>query len=124
MARTPLTHRPLSGGSFGKRQVALQLILTGDLISAQEAYRIGLVNEIVPAAELIPRAEAILAKIGSNAPLGIKFALEAVNKGMETSQAEGLVIEAAFFVLCVGTEDRKEGTTAFLEKRLPRFEGR
>src|SRR5712664_1102468 len=121
MARTPLTHRPLSGGSFGKRQVALQLILTGDLISAQEAYRIGLVNEIVPAAELIPRAEAILAKIGSNAPLGIKFALEAVNKGMETSQAEGLVIEAAFFVLCVGTEDRKEGTTAFLEKRLPRF---
>jgi enoyl-CoA hydratase len=104
--------------------VALQLILTGDLISAQEAYRIGLVNEIVPVAELIPRAEAILAKIGSNAPLGIKFALEAVNKGMETSQAEGLVIEAAFFALCVGTEDRKEGTTAFLEKRLPRFEGR
>src|SRR6202142_2408127 len=66
---------------------ALQLILSGDMISAAEAYRIGLVNEIVPAADLIARAEAILTKIASNAPIAVKFALEAANKGMETSQA-------------------------------------
>ena len=69
---------------------ALQLILSGEMITAQEAYRIGLVNEIVPAAGLIQRAEAILKKIASNAPIAVKFALEAANKGMETSQSEGL----------------------------------
>src|SRR5712692_4181426 len=66
---------------------ALQLILSGEMINAQEAYRIGLVNEVVPAADLITRAEAILKQIFSNAPLAVKFSLEAVNKGMETSQA-------------------------------------
>src|ERR1700730_11747269 len=65
---------------------ALQLILSGDMISAQQAYRIGLVNEIVPATDLIGRAEAILKKIASNAPIATKFALEAANKGMDTSQ--------------------------------------
>ena len=64
---------------------ALQLILSGEMISAEEAYRIGLINEIVPAAELISRAEAILKKIAANAPIAVKFALEAINKGMETS---------------------------------------
>lgn len=103
---------------------ALQVILSGDMISAQEAYRIGLVNEIVPAAELITRAEAILHKIASNAPIAIKFALEAANKGMETSQGEGLLLEAAYFGLCAATEDKKEGTSAFLEKRAPQFRGR
>jgi len=103
---------------------ALQLILTGEMISAQEAYRIGLVNEIVPRAELISRAEAILRQIGANAPLAIKFSLEAVHRGSETSQAEGLVIESSLFAICAGTEDKKEGTTAFLEKRAPRFQGR
>ncbi|MEK1895873.1 MAG: enoyl-CoA hydratase-related protein [Rhizobium sp.] len=107
----------------GKGQ-ALQLILSGEMISAQEAYRIGLVNEIVPAAGLIQRAEAILAKIGANAPIAVKFALEAVNKGTEASQSEGLLIEAAYFGLCAATEDKKEGTTAFLEKRAPKFRGR
>jgi enoyl-CoA hydratase len=103
---------------------ALQLILSGEMISAQEAYRIGLVNEVVPAAELIPRAEAVLKKIASNAPIAVKFALEAANNGMETSQSEGLLLEAAYFGLCAATEDKKEGTTAFLEKRAPRFQGR
>jgi enoyl-CoA hydratase/carnithine racemase len=102
---------------------ALQLILSGEMITAQEAYRIGLVNEIVPAAELITRAEAILTKIATNAPIAIKFALEAANKGMETSQSEGLLLEASYFGLCAATEDKKEGTTAFLEKRAPRFRG-
>ena len=103
---------------------ALQLILSGEMISAQEAYRIGLVNEIVPAADLITRAEAILKKIASNAPVAIKFALEATNKGLETSQSEGLLLEASYFGLCAATEDKKEGTSAFLEKRAPQFRGR
>ena len=103
---------------------ALQLILSGEMISAQEAHRIGLVNEIVPAADLITRAEAILNKIASNAPVAVKFSLEAVNKGLETSQGEGILLEASYFGLCAGTEDKKEGTSAFLEKRAPQFHGR
>jgi enoyl-CoA hydratase/carnithine racemase len=103
---------------------ALQLILSGEMISAQEAYRIGLVNEIVSAADLITRAEAILQKIASNAPIAVRFALEAANKGAETSQSEGLLLEASYFGLCAATEDKKEGTSAFLEKRAPQFHGR
>ena len=103
---------------------ALQLILSGEMISAQEAYRIGLVNEIVPAADLIARAEAILNKIAANAPIAVKFALEVTNKGLETSQSEGLLLEASYFGLCAATEDKKEGTSAFLEKRAPQFHGR
>src|SRR5437867_12172205 len=103
---------------------ALQLILSGEIISAQEAYRIGLVNEVVPAAELITRAEAILKQIFSNAPLAVKYALEAVNKGLETIQAEGLSLEASLFGLCAGTDDRKAGTKAFLQKRAAQFQGR
>jgi len=103
---------------------ALQLILSGGMISASEAYRIGLVNEVVPGADLIPRAEALLREIFSNAPLAVRYSLEAVNKGLETSQAEGLALEASFFGLCSGTEDKQEGTRAFLEKRAPQFQGR
>src|SRR5499433_3006463 len=103
---------------------ALQLILSGEMISAQEAFRIGLVNEVVPAADLIPRAEAILKEIAANAPIAIKYSLEAVNKGMDTSQSEGFALEASYFGLCAGTEDKKEGTAAFLEKREPQFHGR
>jgi enoyl-CoA hydratase/carnithine racemase len=103
---------------------ALQLILSGETINAQEAYRIGLVNEIVPVTELIARAETILKKIAANAPIAVKFALEAANKGMETSQSEGLLLEASYFGLCAATEDKKEGTSAFLEKRPPQFHGR
>src|ERR1700738_3747148 len=103
---------------------ALQLILTGEIINAHEAYSIGLVNEVVPAAELITRAEAILKQIFSNAPLAVKYSLEAVNKGLETSQAEGLSLEASLFGLCAGNEDKKEGTQAFLQKRAAQFQGR
>src|SRR3954465_1587421 len=103
---------------------ALQLILTGEMISAQEAYRIGLVNEVVAAGSLIERAEAILKQIMANAPIAVKFSLEAANKGMDTSQSEGLVLEASFFGICAATEDKKEGTSAFLEKRAPKFRGR
>ena len=103
---------------------ALQLILSGEMISAQEAHRIGLVNEVVPAAQLIARAETILRRIFSNAPVAVRLSLEAVHKGMETSQEEGLSLEAAYFGLCAATDDKKEGTSAFLEKRPARFQGR
>src|SRR5216683_2679026 len=103
---------------------ALQLILTGETITAQEAYRIGLVNEVVPAAELIARAEKVLHQIFANAPLAVAFSLEAANKGLETSQSEGLALEASYFGICAATEDKKEGTSAFLEKRAPQFRGR
>ena len=103
---------------------ALQLILTGETITAQEAYRIGLVNEVVPAANLIARAETILKQIAANAPIAVKFSLDAANKGLETSQSEGLALEASYFGICAATEDKKEGTSAFLEKRAPQFRGR
>ena len=103
---------------------ALQLILSGEPIGAQEAYRIGLVDEVVPAGELIARAEAILERITANAPLAIRFAIEAVNKGLEGSQSEGLALESSLFALCAATHDKQEGTAAFLEKRVPKFEGR
>ena len=103
---------------------ALQLILSGEMIPALEAYRIGLVNEVVSSADLIPRAEAILKRIFANAPLGVRYSLEAVNRGLETTQAEGLALEASYFGLCAGTEDKKEGTAAFLEKRPAKFQGR
>ena len=103
---------------------AMQLILTGEMITAQEAYRIGLINEIVPSNDLISRAEVILKQIASNAPVAVKYALEATNKGMETSQSEGQLLEASYFGLCAATEDKKEGTAAFLEKRQPQFHGR
>ena len=104
--------------------IALQLILTGEMISAEEALRIGLINEIVQPEALIDRAEAILALIGANAPLAVGFALEAVNRGMECSLPEGLALEGVLFSLCASTDDKKEGTAAFLEKRRPNFQGR
>jgi enoyl-CoA hydratase/carnithine racemase len=103
---------------------ALQLILSGGMITAQEAYRIGLVNEVVPPADLIPHAEAILKQIFKNAPIAVKYALEAVNKGLEASVAEGLSLEASLFGICAGTEDKKEGTEAFLQKRPAKFQGK
>ena len=103
---------------------ALQIILSGAMITAQEAYRIGLVNEVVPATDLIPRAEAILKQIFANAPVAIRFSLEAVNRGLETGQAEGMALEASLFGLCAGTEDKNEGTQAFLQKRAATFKGR
>ena len=106
------------------RGIAMQLVLTGEMISAEEAHRIGLVNEVVAPAELIPRAEAIAQKIIANAPLAIQYAMEAVHKGMEMTLQEGLYLEAVLFGVCCATEDKKEGTTAFLEKRTAAFKGR
>jgi enoyl-CoA hydratase len=104
--------------------IANQLLLTGEMISAQEAHRIGLVNEVITSADLIPRAEAIAQTIIANAPLAVQYTLEAVNKGMEMPLAEGLYLEATLFGLACATEDKKEGTAAFLEKRTAQFKGR
>lgn len=104
--------------------VAMQLVLAGEMISAQEALRVGLVNEVVPAAELMARAEAIAGKIAANAPLAVQYALEAVNKGMDMPLAEGLFLEATLFAVCCATADKKEGTSAFLEKRTAQFQGK
>src|SRR5712671_3821569 len=104
--------------------LAMQMVLAGEMITAQEAHRIGLVNEVTAAPELIPRAEAIAAKIIANAPLAVQYAMEAVNKGMEMPLAEGLYLEAVLFGVCCATEDKKEGTSAFLEKRAAQFKGK
>ncbi|MGB8112213.1 MAG: enoyl-CoA hydratase-related protein [Candidatus Sulfotelmatobacter sp.] len=104
--------------------IAMQMLLAGEMITAQEAHRIGLVNEVVPAAVLIPRAEAIAAKIIANAPLAVQYVMEAVNKGIEMSLSEGLYLEAVLFAVACATDDKKEGTTAFLEKRSPQFKGK
>src|SRR5438309_9115205 len=101
--------------------LAMQMVLAGEMISAQEAHRIGLVNEGTTPADLIPRAEVIAAKIIGNGPLAVQYCLEAVNKGMEMTLAEGLYLEAVLFAVACSTEDKTEGTKAFLEKRPAQF---
>ena len=103
---------------------ALQLILTGEMIDAQEAYRIGLVNKVVPADQLPVEAEKLLRGILSMGPLAVRLALEAVDQGLEMTLDEGLLLEANHFGLLAATQDMKEGLTAFLEKRSAKFAGR
>jgi len=103
--------------------LAFQMLLTGEQITAQEAHRIGLVNEVLPAEKLIPRAEEIAQKIIAMAPLAIQYCLEAVHHGYDLPLSEGLYVEATLFAVCCATQDKKEGTTAFLEKRAPNFIG-
>jgi len=104
--------------------VAHELILTGEMISADEALRIGLVNRVVDSAELLSAAESIAKKIIANAPVAVKYAMEAIEHGMEMPQEEGLFLEATLFGLCCATEDMREGTRAFIEKRPAKFQGR
>jgi len=104
--------------------IAMQLLLTGEMIPAKEAHRIGLVNEVTAPSDLIPRGEEIAQKIIANAPLAVQYTMEALNKGIETPLSEGLYSEAALFGLASATEDKKEGTAAFLEKRPAQFKGR
>ncbi|MGH9568468.1 MAG: enoyl-CoA hydratase-related protein [Candidatus Angelobacter sp.] len=103
--------------------LAMQILLTGEMIPAQEAHRIGLVNEVVAQDRLIARAEEIAQKIIANAPLAIQYCMEAVNQGLNMTLQEGLFLEATLFSVCCATEDKKEGTTAFLEKRPANFRG-
>jgi enoyl-CoA hydratase len=104
--------------------VAHELCLTGEMISAEEAQRIGLVNRIYEPAELLPAAEAMAKKIIANAPLAVKYTMEAIERGYEMPQEEGLFLEATLFGLACATEDMREGTKAFLEKRPAQFKGK
>jgi len=103
---------------------ALQIMLTGDMVPAAEAMRIGLVNQVVPQAELMSTVESIARKIMANAPLALKLCIEAVNRGMEMTMGDGQFLEAVLYGLCCATDDMKEGTRSFLEKRPPDFKGR
>jgi len=103
---------------------ALEMILTGEPIDAREALRIGLLNRVVPAAELLPAAEALARTILTRGPVALRYALQAVHEGLQTTLNEGLSMEAALFGLCCATEDMREGTRAFVEKRKPAFKGR
>lgn len=103
---------------------AHELCLSGEMISADEAQRIGLVNHVYEPGELLPAAEALAKKIMQNAPLAVKYCMEAIERGIEMPQEEGLFLEATLFGLCCATEDMREGTKAFLEKRGPQFKGK
>jgi len=103
---------------------ALELLLTGDQVTAQEAHRLGLVNRVVPAADLIPEAKKLAATLAAKAPIAIRYILEAVHKGVEMPFAQAQVFEATLFGLVASTEDMREGTKAFLEKRKPEFKGK
>ena len=102
---------------------ALELLLTGAMIDAAEAYRIGLVNRVVPADKLLAESEAMLRTILENGPLAIRACLEAVDAGMETTLDQALLLEANHFGLLSATSDMREGTTAFTEKRQAVFKG-
>src|ERR1700757_4666506 len=103
---------------------AHELCLTGEMIDAEEAQRIGLVNHVYEPVELLPAAEAMAKKIMGNAPLAVKYCMEAIERGVEMPQEEGLFLEATLFGLCCATEDMREGTKAFLEKRAAQFKGK
>lgn len=103
---------------------ALELLLTGEQISAQEAHRLGLVNRVVAAAELMPEAKKLAATLAAKAPVAIRYILEAVHKGLEMPFAQAQIFEATLFGLVASTEDMREGTRAFLEKRKPEFRGK
>ncbi len=104
--------------------IAMQLLLTGDQMSAVDALAVGLVNKVVPLAELIPTAEKMAQAMIANAPLALKHTMEAVHRGLEMTQEEGLFLEATLFGVCCATDDMKEGTRAFLEKRPAQFKGK
>ena len=103
---------------------ALQLLMTGEIIDATEAYRIGLVNRVVPAAELLGAADALLRQMLANAPLALASCIDAVVSGIEAPIEYALNLEANHFALLAGSQDMAEGTRAFLEKRPPSFLGR
>jgi len=103
---------------------ALELMLTADMIDAQEAYRIGLANRVVPQAELMSTARAMMTTILKNGPVALGLAIECTTRGMEMSVDDGLAMESNLFGLLASTTDMHEGMTAFLEKRRAEFTGR
>jgi len=103
---------------------ALQMILTGEPVTAEIALQWGLVNQVVAAGQLLPVAREIAGKILANSMTAVRYSLQAVNEGLDQSLAQGLFLESVLFGLCFATPDMKEGTGAFLEKRPPQFVGR
>ena len=106
------------------RGKALEMILTAEVIDAQEAYRIGLINKVVSQEELMSKAEELASMIASGAPIAARYAKEAVSKGLDLPLEQGLRLEADLYFLMQTTEDRMEGIRAFLEKRQPKYLGR
>jgi enoyl-CoA hydratase/carnithine racemase len=103
---------------------AMEMILTGAPITAQEALAIGLVNRVVAAADLLTAARTLAAELSTRAPIALAYAMDAINRGAEMTLADGCQLEAALFGMVTATEDMREGTRAFLEKRKPEFKGR
>jgi enoyl-CoA hydratase len=103
---------------------ALELLLTGDQIGAHEAHRLGLVNRVVPPAELVKEAKTLASTLAAKAPIAVRYIIDAVNKGLQMPFGEAQVHEATLFGLVASTEDMREGTKAFLEKRKAEFKGR
>ena len=103
---------------------ALELLLTGEPISAQEAHRLGLVNRVVPPADLLAEARKLAATLAAKAPIAVRYIIDAVNKGMQMPFAEAQAYEATLFGLIASTDDMREGTRAFLDKRQAEFKGK
>ena len=103
---------------------ALEMLLTGAPVGAEEALRIGLVHRVVPAGDLRAEARTLAAQLAANAPLAMRYIISAVNKGFEMPFAEACQYEATLFGLVASTDDMREGTAAFLEKRKPQFKGK
>jgi len=105
------------------KAAAIELIISGNIINAEEAYRIGLVNHVYPLADLMTKVEEFVSLILTKAPLAVQASIEAISSGENISQSDGLAIESKLFGQTCGTKDFKEGTTAFLEKRKAAFTG-
>ena len=106
------------------RGIALEMLLTGEPFSAAEAHRVGLVNHVVEPDALLSKAREIAAKMLANAPLALALTMEAVDVGLSCGLEEGLRFEAVAFAVCAATDDKREGTAAFLEKRKSNFAGK
>jgi enoyl-CoA hydratase len=106
------------------RGIALEILLGGDMISAQRAYEIGLVNRVVPAAELMTEAKKIAHALASKAPIAVRYIIEAVHQGLEGPLGAGQFLETALFGAIASSADMKEGTKAFLEKRKAVWQGK
>ena len=102
----------------------MEMTLTGTSLTATEAERIGLVNRVVPLKTLLDEAKKLAAVLAQQAPIAMRYILDAINSGLEMPFAEGCRFEATLFGLVAATEDMREGTRAFLEKRKPDFKGR
>jgi enoyl-CoA hydratase/carnithine racemase len=122
-------HIPWDGGTqrlprLVGRGKAIEMILTGEMIDAQEAYRIGLINKVVSPGELMAVAMDMAREMSTKGPISLRYAKEAIYKGMDLTMEQGLHLEADLYLLLHTTKDRTEGINAFLEKRTPKFEGK